>query len=61
MYLGPSCLDCSLSIELDDADIDAQIQRILALEAHQNSGPSLINLREGVISPWVSLLKLIPT
>jgi hypothetical protein len=49
VYPGPSCPDRSFSTELDDAEINAD----------QNSGPSLIPLREGVVNPWVSLLKLI--
>jgi hypothetical protein len=53
MYLGPSCPNCSFSIELDDAEIDAQIRGILV------HGPSAFPLRERVVSPWVSLLKLI--
>jgi hypothetical protein len=51
MYLWPSCLDCSFFAELDDAEIDARIQRIHALGAHRNPDPSLIPLREGVVSP----------
>jgi hypothetical protein len=49
VYPGPSCPDRSFSTELDDAEINA----------NQNSGPNLIPLREGVVNPWVSLLKLI--
>jgi hypothetical protein len=59
MYAGTSCPDRSFSIELDEVEIKARILRFLALRAHRNSGPSSIPLREGVISPWVSLLELI--
>jgi hypothetical protein len=59
MYLGLGCPDRSFSAELDDTEINAQIQGILVHGANQNSGPSLVPLREGVISPWVSLVKLI--
>jgi hypothetical protein len=59
LYLRPSCPDCSFSVELDDLEIDSWIRRILTLGAHQNSGPSPTPLREAVISPWVSPLKLI--
>jgi hypothetical protein len=58
MYLGPTCPDDSFSTELDNAKIGIWIRRILALEAHQNSGPSPIPLREAVIIPWVSPLEL---
>jgi hypothetical protein len=34
MYPGPSCPDRSFSTELDDAEIDTQIWRILALSTH---------------------------
>jgi hypothetical protein len=57
MYPRPSCPNRSISVELDDAKIDTQIQRIHALGADQNSGPSPIPLREGAISPSVSPLK----
>jgi hypothetical protein len=59
MYLGPSYPDRFSSAELGDEKINARIRRILALGAHQNSCSSLTPLREGVISPWLSLLKLI--
>jgi hypothetical protein len=59
MYPGPSCPDRSFSAELADLEIDAQIRRILVHRVNRNSGPSLTPLREGTISPWVSLLKLI--
>jgi hypothetical protein len=59
MYPGPSCPDHSFSTELDNTEIDARIQGILVHGANQNASPSLIPLRGAVISPWVSLLKLI--
>jgi hypothetical protein len=58
-YPGPSCSDHSFSAELDDKEIDTQVRMILALRVHQSSGPFPIPLVEGVISPWVSPLKLI--
>jgi hypothetical protein len=58
---GPSCSNHSFSAEFGDAEIDIWIWRILALGAHQNSGPSPIPLREGVISPWVSPFELAST
>jgi hypothetical protein len=58
MYLGPSCSDHSFSAELNNVEIETLVQRILTLEAHRNSSPSPIPLREGVASPWVSPLKL---
>jgi hypothetical protein len=60
MYLGPSYPDHSFFAELGNAEIDIQVRRILVHRVHQNSGSSPIPLREGVISPWVSPLKLIP-
>jgi hypothetical protein len=61
MYSGSRCPDRSFSAELDDAEIDTWIRRTLALGAHRNSGPIPIPSREGVVSPWVNLLKLILT
>jgi hypothetical protein len=58
MYPGSSCPDRSFSA---DVEIDTWIRRTLALRAHRNSGPILIPSREGVVSPWVNLLKLILT
>jgi hypothetical protein len=52
MYPRPSCPDYSFSVELYNAEIDIRNQRIFALGAHQNSGPSPISLREGVVIPW---------
>jgi hypothetical protein len=51
--------DRSLSTELDDTETNTQTRGILVHRANQNSGPSRIPLREGVVSPWVSLLELI--
>jgi hypothetical protein len=63
MYPGPSCLNRSFFAELDNVEIEAWIRGILVRGANHNSNPSPIPLREGVISPWVSLslLKLIFT
>jgi hypothetical protein len=58
MYPGPSCTDCSFSTELDDTEINAQIRGILVQGVNQNSGPSLVPVREGVVSTSVSLLEL---
>jgi hypothetical protein len=51
MYPGPGCFDCSFSAELDNAEIDTKVRRILALEAHRNTGPSPFPLSEGIVSP----------
>jgi hypothetical protein len=62
MYPGLSYPDRSFSAELDSAEINTQIRRIPVHGANQDSGPSPspspIHLREGVISPSVSLLEL---
>jgi hypothetical protein len=58
LYPGPNCPYRSFSAELDNAEIDIWIRRILALGAHRNSGSSPIPLREGVVMPWVGLLEL---
>jgi hypothetical protein len=60
MYPGPTCPDRSFPVELDDVEVIARVQRVLAQAVDQNSGPRLTPLREGVVSPWVSPLKLIP-
>jgi hypothetical protein len=59
MYPGPSCPDHSFSAELDNVEINARIHGILVYGANQNPSPSRIPLRGGVVSPWVTLLKLI--
>jgi hypothetical protein len=59
VFLGPSYPDRSFSAKPDDAKINAQIQGIIVHGADQDSGPSPTPLWEGVINPWVSLLKLI--
>jgi hypothetical protein len=59
VYPGPSCPNRSFHTELDNAKINTQIRGILVHGAGQNSGPSPIPLMEGVVNPWVSLLKLI--
>jgi hypothetical protein len=56
---GTKLPDRSFSVELDDMEINARIRGILVHGVNQNFGPSLVPLREGVISPWVSLLELI--
>jgi hypothetical protein len=53
-YPGPSCPNCSFSAELIDAEFDTQVRKILALGVNRHSGSSLIPLRDGVVSPWVS-------
>jgi hypothetical protein len=59
MYPGPSCPDRSFYTKMDDAEINTRIRGILVHGANQNSSPSPIPLRGGVVSPTVSLLKLI--
>jgi hypothetical protein len=58
MYSGLGCPDRSFSVELDSAEINVRIRGILVYGADQDPGPSPVPLREGVISPWVSLLEL---
>jgi hypothetical protein len=58
MHPRPSCSNRSISTMLDNAEIYTWVQRILALEAHRNSGPSLIPLGEGVDIRWVIPLEL---
>jgi hypothetical protein len=53
-YPGPSCPNRSFSAELIDAEVDTQVRKILALGVNRHSGSSLIPLRDGVVSPWVS-------
>jgi hypothetical protein len=59
MYPWPSCPNHSFPTELDDTEINARICGILVHGANQNPDPNSIPLRGGVVSPWVSLLKLI--
>jgi hypothetical protein len=59
MYPGLSCPNRSFSIELVGTEINTRIQVILVYGAKQNSSPNSVPLREGSVSPWVSLLKLI--
>jgi hypothetical protein len=58
MYPRPSCLDHSFSVELESAEINTRIRGILIHGADKDLGPSPVPLREGVIIPWGSLLKL---
>jgi hypothetical protein len=58
MYLGPSCPNRPFSEELGDTEINTQIRGVLAHGANLNFGSGPVPLREGVESPWVSLLKL---
>jgi hypothetical protein len=58
IYLGPSCPDRPFSVELDDMEINTRIRWVLAHGADQNFGSGLVPLREGVLSPCVSLLEL---
>jgi hypothetical protein len=59
VYLGPGYPDRSFCTELDDVEINTRIRGILVYGADLNSGPNPIPLREGIIIPWVSLLKLV--
>jgi hypothetical protein len=59
MYPGPSCPSHPFSVELGDTENNTQIRGVLAHGADLNFGSSPVPLREGVESPWVSLLKLI--
>jgi hypothetical protein len=58
MYLGLSCPDRSFSTEFDSVKINTRIQGPLVHGADQDPSPSPVPLREGVISPRVSLLEL---
>jgi hypothetical protein len=58
MYPGPSCPDRPFSIELNDMEINTWIRGVLTHGADQNFGFGLVPLREWVLSPCVSLLKL---
>jgi hypothetical protein len=58
MYQGPSCPDHCFPAELDDSEINTWIRGILAHGVDQNFGSDPVPLREGVESPWVSLLEL---
>jgi hypothetical protein len=49
MYLGQRC---------DDMKINTRIQGVLAHGADQFFGSDRDPLREGVVIPWVNLLKL---
>jgi hypothetical protein len=57
MYSGPSCPDSPFSVELGDAEINTQIQGVLADGADLNFGSGSIPLRQGVDKPWVSPLE----
>jgi hypothetical protein len=59
MCPGPSYPDRPFSGELGDMEINSQIREVLAHGANLNFGSSLVPLREGIKSPWVSLLELI--
>jgi hypothetical protein len=58
IYLGPSYPDHSIYAELDSAEINTQIRGILVHGVDEDLGPSSVPLRDGVVSPWVSLLEL---
>jgi hypothetical protein len=58
MYPGPSYPDHPFSVELDGTEVNTQIQGIVAHGADPIFGSSPIPLREGVNSPWLSLLEL---
>jgi hypothetical protein len=58
MYPGLSCPGHPFSVELDDMEINTQIRGGPCSLADQNFGSGLVFLREGVVSPWESLLEL---
>jgi hypothetical protein len=58
VYQGPSCPDRPFSAELDGTEVNTQIRGVLAHGADLNSGSSPVPIRDGVNSPWVSLLDL---
>jgi hypothetical protein len=41
-----------------DAEVNARVQRTLALRVNRRSGPGPVSIREVVASPWVSPLQL---
>jgi hypothetical protein len=49
MYLGPSYSERPFSTGLDGMEINAWIRGIIVQGADQNSSPSSVPLREGVI------------
>jgi hypothetical protein len=51
MYPRPSCSDHPFSAELGDAEINTQIQGVLAHGADLNFGSGSIPLRQGVDKP----------
>jgi hypothetical protein len=57
-YLGHGCPNRSLQAELEDAEVDTRVWGILALVVNQRTSPSLVSMREGFVSPWVSPLEL---
>jgi hypothetical protein len=58
MHMGPGCPDLPFSTELGDSEINTRVREILAHGVDQNFGSGSVPPREGVESPWVSLLKL---
>jgi hypothetical protein len=56
MYAGTGCPDRPFSKELGDTKINTQICGVLTLGADLDLSSSLIPIREGVDSPWVSPL-----
>jgi hypothetical protein len=56
MYPGPSCSNHPFSEELGDMMINTQIHRVHAYGVVLSLGTGPAPLREGVDSPWVSLL-----
>jgi hypothetical protein len=53
-YLRPSCPNRPFSVELGDAEMNTQIQGVLADGFDLNFCSTLVPLREGVDNPWVS-------
>jgi hypothetical protein len=47
-YPRPGRPDCSFSVELMDAEVDARVQKFLAIEARRPSVPGPASLREGL-------------
>jgi hypothetical protein len=58
MYPGPCCTDRPFSEELGNTEINTQVRGVLAHGANLNLGSGLVPLREGIDSPWVSLVGL---
>jgi hypothetical protein len=58
MYTRPSCPDHPFDKELENTGVNTRIRGVLAHGVDHSFGSIPVPLREGVDSPWVSLLEL---